>query len=180
LKDENDDIWKGYEDFLNCTKTAIRANLSKELNCVIPGFNEFLGNDLDLKECSDNQEGFDASKKYQAILFDFYQNPEHFVCKFPCERNSYTVEQSTYHFNSILWEVPRALDKDNYYHLFFYYRSTSVEKQVEVLIYDLGGFIAAAGGNLGLCLGFSCLSILFAITHWTKAAFGWIKEYTKQ
>jgi hypothetical protein len=37
-----------------------------------------------------------------------------------------------------------------------------VEKQVESLIYDAGNFFAAVGGNLGLFLGFSCLSIIFA------------------
>ena len=37
-----------------------------------------------------------------------------------------------------------------------------IEDQVETLIYDFGGFVAAAGGNLGLFLGFSCLSVTFA------------------
>jgi hypothetical protein len=55
-----------------------------------------------------------------------------------------------------------------------------VQKQVEVLVYDFGGFIAAAGGNLGLCLGFSCLSILFTITHWTQKALQWIKCNSQQ
>jgi hypothetical protein len=112
-------------------------------------------------------------------IFHNNQTPHQFGCKFPCERNSYPVELSTYHFNSILWEGSPALTKENYYHLFLFYRSASVEKQVEVLIYDLGGFIAAAGGNLGLCLGFSCLSILFAVTDWTKIVFGWMKQNLK-
>jgi len=37
-----------------------------------------------------------------------------------------------------------------------------VEKQVESLIYDAGNSFAAVGGNLGLFLGFSCLSMVFA------------------
>jgi hypothetical protein len=164
---------------LNCTKTAIRANLSKELDCIIPGFDEFMSDFLDFNECPEKLKAVETSKKYQAIIFDFYQNPHQFGCKFPCERNSYPVELSTYHFNSILWEGSPALTKENYYHLFLFYRSASVEKQVEVLIYDLGGFIAAAGGNLGLCLGFSCLSILFAVTDWTKIVFGWMKQNLK-
>ena len=158
----------------------MRANLSKELHCVIPGFDKFFNEFLNLNECSDQLEGTEASRKYESIIFDFYQNPELYGCMRPCERNSYAIEQTTYHFNSILWEVPPAIQDNNYYHLFYVYKTTSIEKQVEFLVYDLGGFLAAAGGNLGLCLGFSCLSILFTITHWTKVAFDWITKSAKQ
>ena len=36
------------------------------------------------------------------------------------------------------------------------------EKEEETLVYDSGNFFAAVGGNLGLLLGFSCLSIIYA------------------
>jgi hypothetical protein len=35
-------------------------------------------------------------------------------------------------------------------------------------MYDFGGFLAAAGGNLGLLLGFSCLSISLMAVEWMK------------
>ncbi len=38
-----------------------------------------------------------------------------------------------------------------------------VEERVEALVYDEVNFIAAAGGNLGLFLGFSCFSVLIAL-----------------
>ena len=50
----------------------------------------------------------------------------------------------------------------NYYTIAIMYNSLDVEKQEETLIYDFGNFLAAIGGNLGLFLGFSCLSIIFA------------------
>jgi hypothetical protein len=152
--------------------------LSKELNCTIQGFDRFFDTHLDLKECSNQHEGAEASKKYQAIILGLYHNSSLYGCKHPCERNTYTANINTYHFNSIIWDgFPPSLADESYYHLFFYYKSDIVQKQVEVLVYDFGGFIAAAGGNLGLCLGFSCLSILFTITHWTKTVFGWIKTF---
>ena len=43
-------------------------------------------------------------------------------------------------------------------HLF--YSTLNVEELVETLVYDRGNFLAAAGGNLGLMLGISCLSVL--------------------
>ena len=43
------------------------------------------------------------------------------------------------------------------------YESFEIEVNVEILIYDIGSFLAAVGGNLGLFLGFSCLSLLFVL-----------------
>jgi hypothetical protein len=40
------------------------------------------------------------------------------------------------------------------------FNSLLVEEQIETLAYDFGNFLAAAGGNLGLFLGFSCLPML--------------------
>jgi hypothetical protein len=41
-----------------------------------------------------------------------------------------------------------------------------VDEETETLVYDLGTFLAALGGNLGLALGFSCLSILLGIVNY--------------
>ena len=51
------------------------------------------------------------------------------------------------------------------------FESALVEEQVENLVYDAGNFLAAMGGNLGLFLGFSCLSILFSFINYLKKIF---------
>jgi len=38
----------------------------------------------------------------------------------------------------------------------------AVEERFETLVHDTGSLLASAGGNLGLMLGFSCLSVLTA------------------
>jgi hypothetical protein len=43
-----------------------------------------------------------------------------------------------------------------------------VEEKAETLIYHVGNFLAAAGGNLGLFLGFSCLSVLFELIKFAE------------
>jgi hypothetical protein len=82
----------------------------------------------------------------------------------PCRQITHTFTTSEFHRNS--WVEARnphtAEFLDNYYSLFVSFSSMDVEKQVESLIYDAGNFFAAVGGNLGLFLGFSCLSIIFA------------------
>jgi hypothetical protein len=43
------------------------------------------------------------------------------------------------------------------------YERLVVEEEVETLMYDATNFLAQAGGNLGLFLGFSCLSLLLSL-----------------
>lgn len=43
------------------------------------------------------------------------------------------------------------------------FQSLLIEEEVETYVYDFGNFVVALGGNLGLMLGFSCLSVLFSL-----------------
>ena len=43
-----------------------------------------------------------------------------------------------------------------------------VDEKIESLEYDIGSFLAAAGGNLGLMLGFSCLSVMFTTVEYAN------------
>ena len=56
--------------------------------------------------------------------------------------------------------MPGFIDK--YYALFVAYESMDFEKEEETLVCNSGNCFAAVGGNLGLLLGFSCLSIIYA------------------
>ena len=58
--------------------------------------------------------------------------------------------------------------------LTIYLANFVVEERIETLIYDTGNFLAQAGGNLGLFLGFSCLSLLFAIIKLFKKALNYL------
>jgi len=66
------------------------------------------------------------------------------------------------HKNSLALKE-EMFEDENVFLLFYFYTTLTVEEKIETLLYDFGGLMAAAGGNLGLCLGFSCLSILFSI-----------------
>jgi hypothetical protein len=46
-----------------------------------------------------------------------------------------------------------------------FYSTLDVEERIETLVYDAGNFLAAAGGNLGLLLGFSCLSTVLGFIN---------------
>ena len=57
---------------------------------------------------------------------------------------------------------------DDNFLLCLYYSSLMVEERIESFVYDFGNFLAAAGGNLSLSLGFSCLSALLAFVRYLK------------
>jgi len=69
-------------------------------------------------------------------------------------------------YTNTLPEVYYPLDSDtleeNLY-LYFEYITTQTEEEVETYIYDNENFLTALGGNLGLFLGFSCLSVLLKL-----------------
>ena len=62
-------------------------------------------------------------------------------------------------------------DDKNAFVLFYYYSSIFVEERTETLIYDVIGVLAAAGGHLGLCLGFSCLTLLLSFIECIELKF---------
>ena len=82
----------------------------------------------------------------------------------PCLQLKYSYTLSNFHRN--YWIAtsdsypPDFIDK--YYTLYVAYESMDFEKEEETLVYDSGNFFAAVGGNLGLFLGFSCLSVIYA------------------
>jgi len=82
----------------------------------------------------------------------------------PCIHIGYGIELSDFHRNN--WVEAKNVHSeeflDKHYSLFVSFNSLGVEKEVETLVYDAGNFFAAIGGNLGLFLGFSCLSVVFA------------------
>jgi len=65
--------------------------------------------------------------------------------------------------------VPFEIKND--FALYVYFSTLNVEQQIESFDYDFASFLAAAGGNLGLFLGFSCLSVLFAVVNYVSKMF---------
>ena len=53
------------------------------------------------------------------------------------------------------------------------YETLIVEEHVQSYVYDFTNFVSSAGGNLGLFLGFSCLSTIFGLISFAK------KHHTK-
>ncbi len=60
---------------------------------------------------------------------------------------------------------------DGYFGVSFYYDSLDIEERIETLAFGGGSLLAEIGGNIGLLLGFSLLSLLFSVLKILKYLF---------
>ena len=151
--------------------------MSQGLSCLIPAFLEFSGNNPNLRECKNLTEARVTVSMLSKVILDFIESPQKFGCPLPCERNSFRFNLERIHENAATSEAPILDEGNKFWYISLYYSTLVIEQQVETLIYDVGGFLAAAGGNLGLCLGFSCLSVLFTFSQWSTIAFHRMKNH---
>ena len=64
------------------------------------------------------------------------------------------------------------VDRSKIFYFGIVWDSLLIEEEEEVLLYDEMNFLAAAGGNLGLLLGFSCFGLTEIMITYLK---NWIK-----
>ncbi len=98
--------------------------------------------------------------RLMAITEDTMMNISLTGCLNPCHYWTYAV--TTNLFSS---RVARSLSGSTtpYTVMWFTYLSNMVEEHEEYEVYDFSGIVAALGGSLGLFLGFSCFSCLWAV-----------------
>jgi hypothetical protein len=56
------------------------------------------------------------------------------------------------------------------------YDTFNIEEHIESLVYDASSFLVSVGGNLGLFLGVSCLSVLLALINFFSNRGCWLKK----
>jgi len=106
-------------------------------------------------------------KAFQDVNYEFLAYPESFGCPFPCVKFSYDLSLTYFHETS--WtNFSKPKNFSNVFVLILFYDTLDMIENKENLVYDVGDLFAAAGGNLGLVLGFSCLSILIQIIDYLK------------
>ena len=130
-----------------------------EINCTIFAFKELIDPSKNLLPlCSTSGLAQAVVQEFYAKLQSFTDHPDDFGCPVPCTTISY-------HSNIQYYGRPNEIyaNKLGHFNLSVFYDNLAVEERTETLIYDLSNFLSAAGGNLGLLMGFSCLSVLLAI-----------------
>jgi hypothetical protein len=149
----------------------MRKNLPENITCATPHFKHFLPNNSITKPCRDKTEAFEFLDTFTNFVNDVVDNPESIGCPLPCRQVHYKTSLDYVHKNG--WQIfddeeNSTVKRVDHFSLEYRYSTLFVEERIESYDYDVGSFLAAAGGNLGLFLGFSCLSVLFAAIKWIK------------
>jgi len=150
-------LWS-HKDYLQYIKEAFVQSTMSSINCSIYYFGDYLMPAYAaLPKCESKQS---AEKTYEMALQYFsYMNSD----EIPCSQVSYKYELE-YQGKSSFYDPKKPFNHNSEYFVFFtFFNKLETEERTETLIYDAVNFLSAAGGNLGLFVGFSCLSVIFAI-----------------
>ena len=93
------------------------------------------------------------------------------ACPLPCQQKGYKSQMNYMHKNMYISFDEADTSKTFYFSILW--ESLLIEEKVETLVYDGINFVAAAGGNLGLLLGFSCFGLLQMLITYLK---NWLKR----
>jgi hypothetical protein len=129
------------------------------------GMEELTGNESTLKYCPDKNSAVYTADQLTTIAFGKDKENWLLACPVPCKQTSYSAIIRYFHESAIINPDYSTGENFSTFHISFVlgYETLQVEEHVESLVYDVTTFLAAAGGNLGLFLGFSCLSVFYAL-----------------
>ena len=105
-------------------------------------------------------------------FYRFYTNQELAkACPQPCYQRGQQFRMDYVHKN--LYISHEEANTSTTFYFGILWETLLVEEEVEALVYDGINFVAAAGGNLGLLLGFSCFGLLQKLITYLK---NWLKS----
>jgi hypothetical protein len=145
--------------FIECVRKKISDKIVRTINCTIPGLKNLLDGNISFPQCTDFKSANPTHHSYQEMSYDFLTNEHFYGCQMPCTKISYKTFAKHYH-KSNWFNFESKFSDGNTFILGLAFSSLDVESRVETLVYDTGSMLAAAGGYLGLFLGFSCLTCL--------------------
>ena len=126
------------------------------------GLTEFLKTSL-MPECQDAPSGRNTFEEF--FVKTYFKNQADWFqrCPLSCSQTVFDVSLQRYHENNL--PEPPVKPSESGVIFSLKYENFNVEEHVETLIYDATNFLAQAGGNLGLLLGLSCLSLMFGFIN---------------
>ncbi len=152
IEDVSEVFGTGHKLFLECSRKAL-ANSIRKLPCIPGGIDEEIFHEkIDVKFCNNTEtaRALDEQIRNEKLLRSTNCIP-------PCQRTKFTFKATYGHANALSRYRNNTKEK---FSVFFYQESSEIsEEKIETFVYDFFGLVSAVGGNMGLFLGFSCLSI---------------------
>jgi len=143
--------------------------VKSEINC-----NSYLVSFLNfssiLPQCKTQREAETSYERVKIKLAVLNEDPDRYGCPFPCELTFYKLTVDYNHKNAI--EMFKGVQSNaNDYSIFIQYSSTNVEKVEEKLLVSTSALLGSIGGNMGLLLGVSCLSVCLEVLNLIRKNF---------
>ena len=151
-----------YSDYIMCYKNWV-SQIIHEIPCLMPGLEEFEFPLNDMKKECDN---IFAAENCSAWLSSTILSTKNWIenCPIPCYQTTYNYRLEYFHKNKYIGSQNDVdLVDESTFTFFITFDTLLVEERSEALVYDGVNFLTAAGGNLGLFLGFSFFSILMTV-----------------
>lgn len=160
-----------HELFAKCCKDSLWRHLQALIRCKVADMKQIIPINSSIPECTNLEDAYKMYWTFNDLLMSFMPNPWRYGCPLPCRQSFYEARIKYFHNNNaILREAHKNLSEGHF--TFYPYMSIFLtEEKIESLEYDLTNLLVAAGGNLGLFLGFSCLSVLFGLIEWIRGRF---------
>ena len=148
-------IWENVKDDIGCIWQPHKTFIpSKEL-CGIP-------------KCTDNSSAKNAGKVLFKFINDFIENSSAYGCPTPCMQTFFQYDLQYFHKNVDHYFYDTV---DDIFYISVFYKHLELEEFDEMLVYDHWSFLAVTGGNLGLLLDLSGMSVLFYLIRKLKHYF---------
>ena len=156
------------KQYLECSKNKFWNLFQNKSSCVMFIIKEFVPqNQTALPQCPTEE----TSRATFETLFDVVNSitarSANQGCTLPCTTISYNLKQR--YMSENIWIHMNNLanfEEKNNFDLYYSFETMDTEERMETLTYDLGNFLVAAGGNLGLFLGFSCFSLMLTFIEY--------------
>lgn len=144
------------QEYANLISQKTVEYLGANVSCTTPYTAKILESKK-LPKCSDHQSAMrnqsEVTKKFHKAILNTHKI---------CSISSYQSNEDYYNRNietDLSASPPR---------LYVVYGSTIVEEKIEQYMYDPGTLLTSIGGNMGLFLGFSCLSCFLWLINFCK------------
>ena len=117
-----------------------------------------------------------ANESMQLFMYLLYDDGKEAMlkkCPVPCEQTTYVTKTKRLHKNTFVYPTNSSSAGNNSSFVFMSigYETLNTELHFETLIYDTGNFLTQIGGNLGLFLGVSCLSVMTDLIEFLHGGF---------
>ena len=153
------------QEYLDCSKEKFWNLFQTIATCVVFNIKEFVPkNQTLLPLCTSREEARKTISIFIDLANKLTARSLNFGCLIPCTTISYNFKADYQSKNVwIHFENQDNVEQRNNFPLYLCFETMDTEERTENLIYDLGNFLVAAGGNLGLFMGFSCFSLMLLL-----------------